>query len=283
MRPAPSAYLPDAESCLFRHQQFKSRREALLEYVRTVPPEFMEKFVQRAPPQVVEAMRLTVTNMLGTLPLQFFEVTVSTVGENLAQLMYSVMMTGYMFRNAQYRMDLSQSLAQAALPGPTVAARRGADFEPGSQKTRVHGEVLRWHKVDGPQAVEAIDYIERLEEEVEELARQVEAHDRAAGNHLLDYLKSLQPQNLQELTASAQEDALEAMNAFIQRLLGVADVNELKTVHTATTAAELAKLLYLLMVVGYSIRNIEVRYDMDRVLGLPSSMQRPAELPPSDL
>lgn len=38
------------------------------------------------------------------------------MAENLAQLMYSVMMTGYMFRNAQYRMELQQSLAQAALP-----------------------------------------------------------------------------------------------------------------------------------------------------------------------
>lgn len=37
------------------------------------------------------------------------------VAENLAQLMYSVMMTGYMFRNAQYRLELQQSLEQAAL------------------------------------------------------------------------------------------------------------------------------------------------------------------------
>eukprot|EP00959_Pyramimonas_sp_CCMP1952_P097195 2031492-Pyramimonas_sp.AAC.1 len=46
-------------------------------------------------------MRQTITNMLGTLPPQFFDVSVSTIGENLAQMMYSVMMTGYMFRNAQ--------------------------------------------------------------------------------------------------------------------------------------------------------------------------------------
>lgn len=32
----------------------QSRRELLLEYVRTVQPEFMEKFVQRAPPQVLK-------------------------------------------------------------------------------------------------------------------------------------------------------------------------------------------------------------------------------------
>jgi len=30
--------------------------------------------------------------------------------------MYSVMMTGYMFRNAQYRLELQESLEQVALP-----------------------------------------------------------------------------------------------------------------------------------------------------------------------
>lgn len=40
------------------------------------------------------------------------------VAENLAQLMYSVMMTGYMFRNAQFRLELQQSLEQVALPEP---------------------------------------------------------------------------------------------------------------------------------------------------------------------
>lgn len=40
------------------------------------------------------------------------------VAENLAQLMYSVLMTGYMFRNAQYRLELQQSVEQVALPEP---------------------------------------------------------------------------------------------------------------------------------------------------------------------
>lgn len=48
---------------------------------------------------------------------------------------------------------------------------------------------------------------------------------------------------------------------------------------TQTTAAELARILYWLMVVGYSIRNIEVRYDMERVLGMPAKL---AELPPGE-
>ncbi|KAL2501143.1 Uncharacterized protein Fot_34991 [Forsythia ovata] len=67
---------------------------------------------------VVDAMRQTVTNMIGTLPPQFFALRVTTVAKNLAQLMYSVMMTGYMFRNVQHRLDFDQSLEQVALPEP---------------------------------------------------------------------------------------------------------------------------------------------------------------------
>ncbi len=52
----------------------------------------------------------TVSNILGTLPPQFFRVTISTAGENLAQLMYSVCLTGYMFRNAWLRLELKKSL-----------------------------------------------------------------------------------------------------------------------------------------------------------------------------
>ena len=52
------------------------------------------QIVQLVPTQVVDAMRTTISNMVGVLPPQHFDVTVSTVGENLAQLMFSVLMTG---------------------------------------------------------------------------------------------------------------------------------------------------------------------------------------------
>ena len=50
--------------------------------------------VHHVPKQVVDAMRTTISNMVGVLPPQLFDVTVSTVGENLAQLMFSLLMTG---------------------------------------------------------------------------------------------------------------------------------------------------------------------------------------------
>ncbi|MBA0580518.1 hypothetical protein Gorai_022732 [Gossypium raimondii] len=287
-----------------KNQQPKARRDILLEYVKNVQPEFMELFVKRAPQQVVEAMRQTVTNMIGTLPPQFFAVTVTTVAENLAQLMYSVMMTGYMFKNAQYRLELQQSLEQAALP--EVQEKKAAaitlplnpypksigsrfshhiisvvdvpDYAPGTQKN-VSGEVIRWNNVSGPEKIDAKKYIELLEAEIEELNRQVGRNSANGPNELLEYLKSLEPQNLKELTSSAGEDVVFAMNTFIKRLLAVSDPDQMKKSVTETSAPELAKLLYWLMVVGYSLRNIEVRFDMERVLGTPPKL---AELPPGE-
>ncbi|KAG9443172.1 hypothetical protein H6P81_019026 [Aristolochia fimbriata] len=255
----------------------KTRREILLEYVKNVQPEFMELFVQRAPQQVVDAMRQTVTNMIGTLPPQFFAVTVTTVAENLAQLMYSVMMTGYMFKTAQYRLELQQSLEQVALPDASEEKDK-PDYAPGTQKN-VIGEVIRWNNISGPEKMEAKKYIELLEAEIEELSQQIKRKSDAGPNELLDYLKTLEPQNLKELTSSAGEDAVLAMNTFIKRLLQVSDPAKMKVTATETSAPELAKLLYWLMVVGYSIRNIEVRFDMERVLGAPVKL---AELPPGE-
>lgn len=255
----------------------KSRRDILLEYVRNVQPEFMELFLKRAPQQVVEAMRQTVTNMIGTLPPQFFTVTVTTVAENLAQLMYSVMMTGYMFRNAHSRLELQQSLEQIALPDPEDK-KDVPDYAPGTQK-KVTGEVIRWNEATGPEKMDAVKYIEMLEAEIEELNSQVARRSTNGQNELLDYLKSLEPQNLKELTSSAGEDVIFAMNTFIKRLLSVSDPAKMKTTVTETSAPELANLLYWLMVVGYSIRNIEVRFDMERVLGTAPKL---AELPPGE-
>jgi hypothetical protein len=45
-------------------------------------------------------------------------ILLTQVAENLAHLMYSVLMTGYMFRSAQHHLELQQSLEQISLPEP---------------------------------------------------------------------------------------------------------------------------------------------------------------------
>lgn len=107
-------------------------------------------------------------------------------------------------------------------------------YAPGTQKVAVEGQVLRWHHENGKEVVPALAYIEQLERELAELRQQMEAaaavaaaQARAAtalqplpGNELLDYLKRLSPEELVALTDCASEDVLEAMNVFVQRLMG---------------------------------------------------------------
>ena len=69
------------------------------------------------------------------------------------------------------------------------------DFAPGTQKN-VSGEVIRWNDFSGAERIDAKKYIELLEAEVEELNRQVGRKSENGQNELLEFLKSLEPQNL---------------------------------------------------------------------------------------
>lgn len=71
----------------------------------------------------------------------------------------------------------------------------GPDYAPGTQKN-VSGEVIRWNSVSGVDRIDAKKYIELLEAEIDELNRQVERNSSNGPNELLEYLKSLEPQNL---------------------------------------------------------------------------------------
>lgn len=262
--------------------QAEDRRRFLLRYVQEVEPELMEQFAEVAPFQVVDAMRETIARMLGTLPPQFFQVTVSTrSSEDLAQLFYSVMMTGYLFRNAQYRLELRRKMdyqlpvgeerfAGAAVANRAMAGEHG--YAAGSQKTRVQGDVIRWRHDKGAEQIPAAQYIESLESELQLLRQQVaqDLYLRAGGNELLNYLKVQEADCLAELTASARVDTYEAVNAFIHRLLGTANPEELQQLASTNNAPDLARLLYWLMVVGYNMRTLEVRFDVEQSMMLPS-------------
>ena len=60
---------------------------------------------------------------------------------------------------------------------------------------------------------------------------------------------------------------------------GTSDDEELRSTHSESNAVELARLLYWLMVVGYSLRALEVRFDMESSMDLPPGDAFPS-LPP---
>jgi hypothetical protein len=128
-------------------------------------------------------------------------------------------MTGYMFCNGWYRLQLAQSMGSLTsgntsssgtssgtalvstasfgsiddevslntttttldqVPATTPGPLSNSLLAAGSQKLRVEGEVLKWHHEDGVQQVPALQYIEQLEEELQVLQRQLAAAQAAA-------------------------------------------------------------------------------------------------------
>lgn len=67
-----------------------------------------------------------------------------------------------------------------------------------------------------------VEYIDRLETELAVMKEKLAALKRTTEgyNEVIDYMKTLEPANLQELTSTAGPEVLEAMNAFIYRLIG---------------------------------------------------------------
>ncbi len=90
------------------------RREALLNFVQRLSPVTHRVSESSVPKLSVVAIRQTVGNLIGTLPAEYFEITISSREENLMQLMYSVLMTGYMFCNAHHRLELAKRLETAS-------------------------------------------------------------------------------------------------------------------------------------------------------------------------
>ncbi|WPT11577.1 hypothetical protein PSENEW3n2_00005079 [Picochlorum sp. SENEW3] len=104
----------------------KTRKEALLEYVLSLSPathriseyeDGKNGSGPMLPKTSMVAIRQTISNLIGTLPPEYFEITISSREENLTQLMYSVLMTGYMFCNAHHRLELAKRLEVASPRG----------------------------------------------------------------------------------------------------------------------------------------------------------------------
>ena len=83
------------------------------------PGEIIGRFAATAPPRVQDAVKQTIMGLLGNAGSFALETATVTTSEKLANLMFQLQMTGYMFKNAEYRLSLSRSLQDvpALMPG----------------------------------------------------------------------------------------------------------------------------------------------------------------------
>lgn len=79
--------------------------------VESLPPnDMLLRFTQTAPKHVQEAAKSAIMNILGSLPNYALDAALITTNTKLANLLYQMQMTGYMFKNAEYRMSLTRGL-----------------------------------------------------------------------------------------------------------------------------------------------------------------------------
>ncbi|MEM6591876.1 MAG: DUF760 domain-containing protein [Cyanobacteria bacterium P01_C01_bin.73] len=83
----------------------------LMQYVQAMEPETVAQLSRPVSPEVLQMMEQNVIGLLGGLPSQHFDVSVTTNRESLGRLLASAMMSGYFLRGAEQRMAFENSLA----------------------------------------------------------------------------------------------------------------------------------------------------------------------------
>mmetsp|Transcript_18323 Transcript_18323/g.46860 ORF Transcript_18323/g.46860 Transcript_18323/m.46860 type:complete len:177 (-) Transcript_18323:147-677(-) len=172
-------------------------------------------------------------------------------------------MTGYMFKNAEYRQSLKQSLEKSAalLPGEAPAAQIASS---------VTGKI----SVDmGGQKVEvnAAAFVADLHAEVAQLKSalaRVQAVPTEGGGQgaLLSYMATLPREQLQTLSSDISSDVLECMEMLIETVLA-RDAGGLGGATVVEgTGMKMRELLVWQLIIGYKLRELEQRDQLNKLM-----------------
>lgn len=82
---------------------------SLMQYVQSMEPETVAKLSRPVSTDVMQAMEHNIIAMLGGLPSEGFDVSVTTSRENLGRLLASAMMGGYFLKSAEQRLAMETS------------------------------------------------------------------------------------------------------------------------------------------------------------------------------
>ena len=86
----------------------------LMEYLQQQNQDVLSRVAQSASSEVKEIIAHNVRGLIGVLPADDFQVSITTDRENLANLLASAMMTGYFIGQMEQRMNLESSLLDSS-------------------------------------------------------------------------------------------------------------------------------------------------------------------------
>jgi Protein of unknown function (DUF760) len=81
----------------------------LWHYVQSMSPETVAQLSKPGSSEVYQVIERNIIGLLGGLPSEHFDISVTTSREHLGRLLASAMLSGYFLRNAEQRMVFEQS------------------------------------------------------------------------------------------------------------------------------------------------------------------------------
>uniref|UniRef100_A0A0C9S5J7 TSA: Wollemia nobilis Ref_Wollemi_Transcript_18968_1826 transcribed RNA sequence n=1 Tax=Wollemia nobilis TaxID=56998 RepID=A0A0C9S5J7_9CONI len=311
----------------------------LLSLIQEIEPLDISLIQKDVSADTVDAMKRTVSGILGVLPSDQFHVLIEAFWEPLSRLLVSSMMTGYTLRNAEFRLCLQKSFeisenssqdrkeqeASSSVDSAEALFDKShgdLDFmeenkRPFEMEASIEGDAavkeLDIPKGLGELSPEAQDYIRYLQSQLSEVTNELqESQLKSAAlqmqnligeekNDLLDFLRSLEPEKVAELSETTSSEVQEVIQRVIHGLLatlspkmqsktppqfenGVSGVKRsldeedgAEIIENASlqfqplvsvTRDYLARLLFWCMLLGHYMRGLEYRLELSRMLSL---------------
>ncbi|CAL9751271.1 unnamed protein product [Musa acuminata subsp. burmannicoides] len=226
-----------------------SKKSTLLNLIQEIEPLDMSLIQKDVPANTVDAMKRTISGMLGLLPSNQFHVQVEALWESLFKLFVSSMKTGYTLHNAEYRLCLEKNLdfseehtekGETSLENDsheilidnfsTMSNSFGEDIVGNNdmhEDNPLHEDV----GCGGEMTPEAKEYIQNLQSRLNSVEKELNDIKRKSSalqmqqfvgeekNDLLDYLRSLQPEKVAELSEPTFPGVEETIHSVVHGLL----------------------------------------------------------------
>ncbi|XVE49279.1 hypothetical protein DITRI_Ditri01bG0070300 [Diplodiscus trichospermus] len=311
-----------------------SKKSVLANLIQEIEPLDVSLIQKDVSPMTVDAMKRTISGMLGLLPSDRFQVFIEALWEPLSKLLVSSMMTGYTLRNAEYRLCLERNLGCEGDLKNRTSEKSNFDLQEMlldrtkmnefSEKNDLSSYFEnttedQFEETDvkglGEMSLETQNYILHLKSRITAVKKELREVKRKNAalqmqqfvgeekNDLLDYLRSLQPEKVAELSEPTSPELKETIHSVVHGLLAtlsprmhskVPPLSENTTTGTVNIGSEdctelventslqfqpfisltrdyLARLLFWCMLLGHYLRGLEYRMELMELLSLTSS------------
>mmetsp|Transcript_2874 Transcript_2874/g.8776 ORF Transcript_2874/g.8776 Transcript_2874/m.8776 type:complete len:419 (+) Transcript_2874:183-1439(+) len=248
-------------------------------------PEDLESVRANASAEAFFVIQRTAQGMVGSLSPNHFDIRITTERVGIDRLLYSSMVTGYVLKNAEYRMRMNDKLREGL--GQVFTSRREPSFESVETKEddgrpeymrevpdkkrlvreNIEGKVT-WKTAETKEEVsmEGNDYIDQLEAEIAGLQEKLRPHmPNDMTNRLLLFLTRLPQQTVTSLGAEISQAASLTMRRILSERLGFIHESKLKMNFTMSREY-LAQYICWCLLVGYNIRNFEKQEEVTELL-----------------